>query len=101
MSQKGSSSLFLALVRKGSCSLFFALLMWGSAAWACPGCKESLFDPGGLPQRLGLAKGYALSIGLMLAVPAGLVGGVTALIIRAQRRRREAQGRIDTPTLSR
>ncbi|MBI2105188.1 MAG: hypothetical protein HYT90_06435 [Candidatus Omnitrophica bacterium] len=58
------------------------------ALWACPGCKESLFDPGGLPQRLAVAKGYALSIGLMLAVPLGLVGGLTALVIRSARSKR-------------
>jgi len=50
---------------------------------ACPGCKEALFDPGQLPQKLATAKGYAVSIGLMLAVPATLIGGITALVIRS------------------
>ena len=59
-------------------------------AQACPGCKEALFDPAELPQRLSAAKGYALSIGLLLAVPAALVGGLTWLIVRAQRRRNVA-----------
>ena len=57
-------------------------------AEACPGCKEALFDPGELPQRLAAAKGYAASIGLMLVVPLGLVGGLTAVIVRSSRRQR-------------
>ena len=57
-----------------------------AAAWACPGCKEALFDPGQLAQRLSTAKGYAWSIALLLATPAALIGGVATLVIRAQRR---------------
>ena len=53
------------------------------AGWACPGCKEALFDPGQLQQKLATARGYALSIGLLLSVPFALVGGIAALIIRA------------------
>ena len=67
-------------------------------AMACPACKEALFDPSQLAQRLSTAKGYALSIALLLSVPALLIGGITALIIRAARRRSQ---QIDTPTLSR
>ena len=55
---------------------------------ACPGCKEALFDPGQLQQRLAAARGYALSIGLMLGMPLALVGGVALLILRASRRAR-------------
>lgn len=55
-------------------------------AEACPGCKESLFDPGQIHQKLSLAKGYAVSIALMLAMPLALLGGVAGLIIRARRR---------------
>jgi hypothetical protein len=65
-----------------TCSLAVA-----SIAWACPGCKEALFDPGQLAQKLSAARGYAISIGLLLAVPFVLVAGTTALIVRAQRRR--------------
>ena len=57
-----------------------------AVASACPGCKEALFDPGQLQQKLATARGYALSIGLLLAVPFGLVAGVAALIVRATRR---------------
>ena len=64
------------------------MLTLAEAAMACPGCKESLFDPAQLPQRLATARGYALSIGLMLAMPLGLVAGVALLILRAQHRKR-------------
>ena len=66
-------------------AVFMLACPW--AADACPGCKEALFDPAQLPQKLATARGYAMSIGLLLAVPFGLVGGITTLIIRAQRRR--------------
>ncbi|MDP3723861.1 MAG: hypothetical protein Q8R91_10290 [Candidatus Omnitrophota bacterium] len=62
--------------------------MLSSAADACPGCKEALFDPSQLPQRLSTARGYALSIGLMLGVPIALVGGVALLILHARGRSR-------------
>ncbi len=65
------------------------------AVWACPACKEALFDPGQLQQKLSAAKGYALSIGLMLAMPVGLIGGITTLILRAQRRLRLRNTRPD------
>ena len=52
-----------------------------------PGCKEALFDPGQRRQTLSTARGYALSIGLLLAVPFALVGGVAVLIIRASRKK--------------
>jgi hypothetical protein len=70
-----------------------------SIAWACPGCKEALFDPGEIVQRVSTARGYALSIGLLLGVPASMILGITALIVRS--RRKSAQTRIDTPKLSR
>jgi len=66
------------------------VLFCAGVAEACPGCKEALFDPGQLPQKLATAKGYAWSIGLMLVVPAGLVSLLAAAIVRAQRRKRAA-----------
>ena len=53
---------------------------------ACPMCKELLFDPGQLAQKFATAKGYALSIGLLLLVPFVLIASITALVIRACRR---------------
>ena len=72
----------------GAFLMLVAMMFAPAIGGACPGCKESLFDPGQLPQRLAIAKGYALSIGLMLAVPLGLVGGLTVLIVRSARSRR-------------
>ena len=69
------------------CAFLFVLLLTTAVAWACPGCKEALFDPGQLQQKLSTAKGYAWSIALLLACPVALVGGVTALVVRASRRR--------------
>ena len=73
------------------------LVVWPAIGWACPGCKEALFDPGQLQQKLSTARGYAWSIGLMLAVPLGLIGGVSALVARASSRRRH----VDSPERSR
>lgn len=64
------------------------VLWWAEGAMACPMCKEALFDPAQLPQRLSTARGYAASIALMLGMPLLLIGGVVALIVRAQRRAR-------------
>ena len=76
------------------------LLTWSFllpvGAEACPLCKEALFDPGQLQQKLSTAKGYALSILLLLSVPVALIGGITTLIARAQHRRQH----IVTPTHS-
>lgn len=59
-----------------------------SVAEACPGCKEALFDPAQLPQRLRTAQGYAWSIAALLGVPLTLIGGLTVWVVRHQRRPR-------------
>jgi len=81
-----------------SCARILTLLIAASIlcvvsplARARPGCKEALFDPGQLSQKLSTARGYAISIGLLLAVPFVLVAGTAALIVRAQRRRRRQE----------
>ena len=74
---------FLVLVIGG---LVVGFLTVHAAAIACPLCKEAIFDPAQLHQRLSTAKAYALSIGLMLTMPAALVGAVAAGLIRGQRR---------------
>lgn len=75
-----------ALALIGLCGL------WSAAAHACPGCKDALVEPTELPQRLGAARGYAASIALLLLMPAGLVGGIAALIWRSQRPPRADDG---------
>ena len=64
------------------------------AAEACPGCKEALFDPGKLTEKLATSKAYALSIGMLLTVPFLLVGGVAFAIARASRKRRRASDTV-------
>ena len=61
------------------------LLMLSAIASACPTCKEALFDPEQVVQTVQRARGYALSIGLLLFVPFGLVGGLGALIVQSAR----------------
>ena len=83
-------------------ALWFCLLSFDfclRAVEACPGCKEAFFEPGKIAQNLSTARGYALSVMLMLAVPMLLIGGITTLILRA--RRRSPRSGIDTPKLSR
>ncbi len=75
-----------ALAVLGLCAL------WHASASACPGCKEALFDPQELPQRLGAARGYAASIALLLLMPVGLIGGIAALVWRARPHRSASTG---------
>ena len=68
--------------------LMSALLLIPTFADACPACKEAFFDPGQLTQKLSTARAYALSIGLLLAMPAGLLSLITCVVFRAYRRQR-------------
>ena len=72
--------------------LFAFIVLFGLPAvlMACPACKEALFDPSQLHQKLSAAKGYALSIALLLSVPSALVGGIALLIVRASRSARRS-----------
>ena len=79
-----------------SLTSLLTFLWFSSMSEACPGCKDALTDPAGLPQRLSMARGYALSIGLLLGMPAALVAGLTVLVIRAARRSRRAAHRRST-----
>ena len=83
------------------------LWLFSQIAEACPACKEALFDPGQLHQKLSAAQGYALSIIVLLSVPALLIAGVTALMVREMLKGRRARSlggpphAIDTPEVSR
>ncbi len=55
-------------------------------AWACPFCKDALFDVSQARQGWQTAHGYAWSIGLLLGVPIGLISTVAVLVVRARRR---------------
>ena len=67
------------------CLLSAGCWLLPTIAVACPLCKEALTDPGQLPQRLATAKAYAVSIGVLLTVPAALIGGISMLILRRSR----------------
>ena len=67
-------------------ALLVPALLIPAMVWACPDCKEALFDPSQLQHKLSTARGYAISIGMFLSVPAGLVGGLTMLILKSRRR---------------
>ena|SRR3989338_1212314 len=71
-------------------ALAIVAIVWTlpAVASACPGCKDALFEPDQLTLRLSSAKGYALSIGLLLGVPAALAVTVTTLLVRSRRQRR-------------
>lgn len=58
-------------------------------AWGCPNCKEVLVESGQLGSRLGMARGFAWSIGLLLVMPALLVAAVTLRVVWAARQHRE------------
>ena len=70
--------------------LVYWMLYHMPAAEACPACKDMLVDPEQLTQRLGMAKGFAWSIGLLIGMPTLLVSTLTVRLIRAHRHRREA-----------
>lgn len=57
-----------------------------ASAVACPGCKEALFEPGKLSQNLATARGYALSIALLLGIPVVLMGTIAVMLVRARRK---------------
>ena len=64
----------------------WCLVLGASLAWACPLCKEALFDPSGAAAQSGVVRGYALSIAAMLGIPTLLIGGFTVVLVRAARR---------------
>jgi hypothetical protein len=66
----------------------FSLLAWSMVVSACPGCKDALIEIKDFARRQATSQGYNLSIGLLLLVPAALVGGMTALLVRSARRKK-------------
>ncbi len=68
--------------------LLLFILIGSAVAWACPSCKEALFDPSQAEQVTRAAKGYAWSIGLLIGTPMLLVGILAAVITRQIHRNR-------------
>lgn len=92
------------IMKKRMADCFAAALiifLAAQAANACPLCKEALFDPGQLGEKIATAKGYAISIWILLSVPFILIASVTALVVRHSRKAAPALSRvadrIDTP----
>ena len=75
-----------------ACRAFLILAIWclldsANQAWACPNCKEGLLDSG--QSGINLARGFELSIYLMLGAPLlilSTLGFVFYLQIRAAKR---------------
>ena len=77
--------------------LLLGWLALAPAAAACPLCKEALFDPAQAKQAASTAKGYAISISLLLGMPVLLLSSVAIAVIR--HRPRPSQ-RVDTQNRS-
>ena len=77
-------------------ALYFCLLTFECclSASACPGCKEALFEPGKIAERVAIARGYALSIALLLGIPVALLGTIAILLVRARRRALRGSGQV-------
>ena len=82
-----SSQLVSSSAVKRFCLLPLAYcLLLTAVVWACPLCKEALFDASGAAAQSGVVRGYALSIAAMLGIPTLLIGGFTVVLVRAARR---------------
>lgn len=68
--------------------LAILVLLSTQSALACPSCSESLDES---EQGDGLARGFAYSIYLMIAVPMVLVGGGVVALRRQLRREEEIE----------
>ena len=70
-------------------ALLFVLLA-ASIAAACPACKEILSSQEDPAAASRIAKGFSWSLGLLLSTPYLLFAGITFLIVRSTRRKRQA-----------
>lgn len=61
-------------------------------AQACPGCKEAVVAPAEIGRRQAASRAFNLSVGVLLLVPLALVGMVTTVVVRSQRRARRRSG---------
>ena len=68
-----------------------AWVLFAPTALACPGCKEAAFDTAEqAQQRMASAKGYGLTIALLLLVPASAVSCVAWKVVGSARKARTA-----------
>ena len=67
------------------------LCVFPTVAMACPWCKDALFSPGESAAQSGAAKGYALSIGILLGLPVLMLAVIALAVIRSIRRAKRSQ----------
>ena len=67
-------------------NLLVLMCFSAQGALACPWCKDALFSPGESASQSGAAKGYALSIGLLLGLPVLMLSVIALAVIRSARR---------------
>ncbi len=72
------------------------VVAWSGTCAACPNCKDSLAGSSG--ETMNVARGYALSILIMLGMPFTLAGSFGLYVWREMRRmRRESAAAPDSP----
>ena len=76
-------------IRRHVVGLAVAAWLIPSAAWACPLCKDALVEPGRNATQSRAARAYAISIAALLGAPAVLLGGITTMVVRSSRPRRQ------------
>ncbi len=77
-------------------AMVLAVAAWSGACVACPNCKDSLAGSSG--ETMNVARGYALSILIMLGMPFTLAGSFGLYVWREMRRmRRESAAAPDSP----
>ncbi|MBI1870716.1 MAG: hypothetical protein HYS07_05940 [Chlamydiae bacterium] len=73
--------------------LYLFFLMNQGAIFACPACKDALGTEG----ALSLARGYFLSIMMMLSLPFILTGTLAFLIVRTYQRKKKILESVGAP----
>ena len=77
-------------------TVILAVVAMAGACVACPNCKDSLAGQSG--ETMNVARGYALSILIMLGMPFTLAGSFGLYVWREMRRmRRESAAALDAP----
>jgi hypothetical protein len=66
-------------------AIFIALVVLGTAATACPMCKDAITTSAATTSAASPATGFFYSIVLMVSTPLLLMTGLTCAIIRERR----------------
>ncbi len=77
-------------------AVFLVVAAWAGECLACPNCKDSLAGQSG--ETMNVARGYALSILIMLGMPFALAGSFGLYVWREMRRmNRQPAAAADSP----